>query len=170
MFSTCGAKFLTPCTQCSWRWSQFRIQFLIRAPVHWLLLGFWGNVCNSCFIACDDPVQKLIAVIMIPLQKCQCYALCFVFWCQLLCSVHSKLCYRLHFTVGRNWNKSLHLQLLQQCYLRSWEVLLVHVMQCLYSLSCTFNKVMQLMVYELWDKWGNLFCGRPLYFKSNPWC
>ena len=31
MFSTCGAKFLTPCTQCSWRWSQFRIQFLIHA-------------------------------------------------------------------------------------------------------------------------------------------
>ena len=55
-------------------------------PMHWLLLGFWGNVCNPHFITCDDPVQKLVAVIMVPQQKCQCWLhmLCFVFWCQLL--------------------------------------------------------------------------------------
>ena len=55
-------------------------------PMHWLLLGFWGNVCNPHFITCDDLVQKLIAVIMVLLQKCQCWlhALCFAFWCQLL--------------------------------------------------------------------------------------
>ena len=35
-------------------------------------------------------------------------------WCYGLCI--QKLYHRLHFTVGRCWNKSLHLQPLQRCY------------------------------------------------------
>ena len=41
-------------------------------PMHCLLLGLWGNVCNPRFIICDDPDQKLIVVIILPLKKCQC--------------------------------------------------------------------------------------------------
>ena len=62
------------------------LNFVFQGDPLWLLLGFWGNVCNPRFITCDDMVQKLVAVIMIPLQRCQCWlhTLCFVFWCQLL--------------------------------------------------------------------------------------
>ena len=87
-------------------------------PVHWLLLGFWGNFCNLRFITCDDQIQKIVAVMMVPLQKCQSWlhALCFVFRCQLLCSVHWRRYHRPHLTIGGSWNKSLHVQPLQRCY------------------------------------------------------
>ena len=26
-------------------------------PMHWLLLGFWSNVCNPHFVTCDYPLQ-----------------------------------------------------------------------------------------------------------------
>ena len=44
----------------------------------------WVMCANPCFITCDDPVQKLVAV-KVPLQKSQwwLHALCFVFCCQL---------------------------------------------------------------------------------------
>ena len=29
--------------------------------MHWLLLGFWGNVRNPRFITCDDLVQKFVS-------------------------------------------------------------------------------------------------------------
>ena len=48
-------------------------------PMHWLLLGFWGNVYNPHFIIFDDLVQKLIAVIMVLLLKCQCWLMLFAF-------------------------------------------------------------------------------------------
>ena len=88
-------------------------------PMHWLLLHFWGNVCNPRFTICDDPAQKLVAITMVPLQKCQCWllALFFVLWCQILCFVQSKLYHKAHHTVvGGRLNKSLHLQPLQRYY------------------------------------------------------
>ena len=41
-------------------------------PMHWLLLGFWGNKCNPCFTTCDDLVQKLVTIIMVPLRITLC--------------------------------------------------------------------------------------------------
>ena len=78
----------------------------------------WRQFIDCCLFSevtcatCDDPVLKLVAVIMVTLQKSQCWlhALCFVFWCQLVCSVHSKLLHRPRFTVCGSWNKSHYLQ------------------------------------------------------------
>ena len=57
-------------------------------------------------------------------------------WCQLLCSVYLKLYHRLHFTVGGNWNKSLHLQLLQRCYCEnSGSPASACIMWCRYSVT-----------------------------------
>ena len=43
---------LTPCTQCSWRWSQFRIQFLIHVVC---LKGFSQSKCKCQEICCTGP-------------------------------------------------------------------------------------------------------------------
>ena len=56
--------------------------------MHSVVLDFWDNVCNPCFIACDDPVQKLVAAPS-SWYRCWLYALCLLFWSQLLFSVHS---------------------------------------------------------------------------------
>ena len=64
MFSTCGAKILTPCTQCSWRWSQFRIQFLIHgvsfSVAVWSLLYYHGHLLLLLFLRRSLTSQVII--------------------------------------------------------------------------------------------------------------
>ena len=54
-----------------------------------MLLCFWDNVCNPSFITYDDPVHKLIAVVMVPLQNVNAdsmhFALCSDVSCYALC-------------------------------------------------------------------------------------
>ena len=80
---------LTPCTSLSAPTSLLEFRLAGRStvtPMHWLLLGFWGEVCNPRFITYHDLFQKLVAVILLPLQKCQCWfhTLWSAFWYQLL--------------------------------------------------------------------------------------
>ncbi|GFT44096.1 hypothetical protein TNCV_2111211 [Trichonephila clavipes] len=44
----------------------------ITPPMHLLMLGFRGEVRNPSLIARETPVEELIPVIVIPLEKCQC--------------------------------------------------------------------------------------------------
>ena len=129
------------------------------APMHWLLLGFWVNVCKSRFITCDDPTLKFYSIIMVPLQKCQCWlhALWFVFWCQLISSVLSKHNHRPHFIVGGSSNNNLHFQPLQWCYFENSgspaSALLYHYTQSLHAM----NGLLAV------GRVRNLLCGCPLY-------
>ena len=138
-------------------------------PMHWLRLGFWGNVCNPRFITSDYADQKLVAVITVSLQKCQCWlnGLCFVFRRHLLSSVHSKRCHRPHFTVCESCNKSLQFQPLQRCsYERSGStasacVILRHYYMTYKQSLHAINGL--LVVWRL----GNTFFGRPSYISSQ---
>ena len=134
-------------------------------PMNWLLFVFWGDVCNPHFITCDDRSSNSFTVIMASLQKCQCWlhALCFVFWCQLLCPMNSKLYHRPHFTIGVSWNKSHHLQPLQRCCCEhSRSPASACVMRRYYSIMYTqsLHAINGLLAV---GRVGNLVCGRSSY-------
>ena len=83
-------------------------------PMHWLLLGFLGDVWNTHFITGPETRCRHHGTAAEMSMLTPFFALCS--WCQLLCSVHSKLCNITYSTVGGSWNMSLQLQPLQRCY------------------------------------------------------
>ena len=86
-------------------------------------------------------------------------------WCYALCI--QKLYHRTHFTAGRGWNKSLHLQPLQWCYCENsgncanacvmWHHHSITYMQSLHTINglLTVGRV------------GNLLCGHNWYVSNE---
>ena len=72
-----------------------------------------------------------------------------------------KLYHRLHFTVGRSWNKSLHLQPLQRCYCaNSGSPVSASFIRRHYSITQSLYAINGLLAVV---QVGNLLCGFPSY-------